>query len=74
MTSVMIRAHAERVYAAASPAGIPITQVCVPNTGTHHRGSVSGPFTESPGKSSGTLARQSVSQANHDLAGRGQPN
>jgi hypothetical protein len=41
MTSVMIRGpNAERVYAAASPAGIPITQVCVPSTGTHHRGSV----------------------------------
>jgi hypothetical protein len=32
---------------------------------------ISGPLTESPGKSSGTLARQSVSQANRDLAGRG---
>ena len=32
---------------------------------------ISGPFTGSPGKSSGTLARQSVSQANHELAGRG---
>jgi hypothetical protein len=35
---------------------------------------ISGPFTESLGKSSGTLARQSVSQANHDLARRVQPN
>ena len=35
---------------------------------------ISGPFTESPGKSFETLARQSVSQANHDLAGRVQPN
>jgi hypothetical protein len=25
---------------ASEPAGVPITQVCVPNTGTHHRGSV----------------------------------
>jgi len=36
----MIGAHAERACAAASPTGKPITQVCVPNTGTHHRGSV----------------------------------
>jgi hypothetical protein len=35
---------------------------------------ISGPFTESLGKSFETLARQSVSQANHDLAGRVQPN
>ena len=35
---------------------------------------ISGSFTESPGKSFETLARQSVSQANHDLAGRVQPN
>ena len=40
MTSVMIRAHAERVYAASSPTGVPITQVRVPNPDTHHRGSV----------------------------------
>jgi hypothetical protein len=31
-------------------------------------------FTESLGKSFETLPRQSVSQANHDLAGRVQPN
>jgi hypothetical protein len=35
---------------------------------------ISGPFTASLGKSFETLARQSVSQANHDLAGRVQPN
>jgi hypothetical protein len=35
---------------------------------------ISGPFTESLGKSFETLARQSVSQANYDLAGRVQPN
>jgi len=35
---------------------------------------ISEPFTESLGKSFETLARQSVSQANQDLAGRIQPN
>jgi len=35
---------------------------------------ISGPFTESLGKSFETLARQRVSQAGHDLAGRVQPN
>jgi len=34
---------------------------------------ISGPFTEPLGKSFQTLARHSVSQANHDLAGRVQP-
>jgi len=34
---------------------------------------ISGPFTESLGKSFETLAGQSVSQASHDLARRVQP-